>query len=142
MAEGCIEVTGYRDPLGYGRISVNRVMVTSHRVIYCRHNGCTLESIKGLVVRHTCDNPPCINPEHLLIGTHQDNMADMNQRGRHAFGAGSKRSNLTDQDVLDIRAVYVHRSNEFGFTALAKKYGVTKQTIYMIVNKKHWRHLP
>ena len=53
-----------------------------HRAEYCLANGLTLEDIAGLVVMHTCDNPRCINPEHLVLGTQRDNMLDMRNKGR------------------------------------------------------------
>jgi hypothetical protein len=57
---------------------------------------------KGLVVRHTCDNPLCINPDHLLIGTHNDNVQDKVNRGRQAKGTHNGRSKLTEPEVIDI----------------------------------------
>lgn len=73
---GCWEYNGRRDPSGYGI----HAHIRMHRVSFELHKGPIPD---GLLVRHTCDNPPCINPEHLITGTRADNVADMIARGRH-----------------------------------------------------------
>ena len=94
--------------------------------------------IKGLVIRHSCDNPPCVNPRHLSVGTKADNSADMVRRGRHARGSRSGTSKLTEREVVEIRARCaageLHR-------VLAADYGVSRNTITSIVNGKTWRHV-
>ena len=57
--------------------------VKLHRAVYCDYHGLSLDYIEGMVVRHICDNPRCINPLHLMLGTQQDNIDDMMERGRH-----------------------------------------------------------
>lgn len=69
---------------GYARISVDGAMQYHHRIAYIQHHGLSLEDIKDKVVMHSCDNPPCINPAHLKLGTQADNMSDMTVKGRHA----------------------------------------------------------
>lgn len=79
----CILHTGsFRSGTPYGVVQHLGGQQYAHRVAYVKHHGLALIDIKGKVVRHTCDNPPCINPEHLLLGTHSDNMKDMWSRGR------------------------------------------------------------
>lgn len=83
----CIEVTTGRSGDGYGlsHVPVGRnssVMVYAHRVAFEKAWGITLKA--GQVVRHTCDNPPCVNPLHLMLGTQGDNMRDMTGKGNHA----------------------------------------------------------
>jgi hypothetical protein len=75
---GCWEFTGTKTPKGYGRISFNGVHEYTHRVSWILHNG---PIPKGLVILHSCDNPPCCNPEHLSVGTHKDNSRDMVRKG-------------------------------------------------------------
>ena len=137
----CIIFAGYKDSCGYGVRKVGGVNHGAHRVAYCEANGVTLESIKGLIVRHTCDNPSCVNPAHLVIGTQADNMADKVERGRargQASGADNTRSKLTAQQVEAIRREYVPRSKEHGLQALANKYGVSAMQIHRIVKSLNW----
>jgi len=88
------------------------------------------------VVRHKCDNPPCINPEHLETGTHQDNMDDKMERGRYTCNSGETHQNakLTQQDVADIRKE--HERGVLTQRMLADVYGVSCSTISLIVNKR------
>ncbi|MFH8926355.1 helix-turn-helix domain-containing protein [Streptomyces pristinaespiralis] len=94
--------------------------------------------VEGLVVRHTCDTPPCVNPAHLSVGTPADNAADMVARDRQARGSRSGASKLTEQQVADIRARAaageLHR-------VLAAAYGVSRPTISRVVNRKGWLHV-
>lgn len=75
----CIEWTGYRDRQGYGRRSIRRRLFLVHRLAWEEANGPIPDD---LCVLHACDNPPCMNPEHLFLGTRADNNADMDAKGR------------------------------------------------------------
>jgi hypothetical protein len=88
----------------------------------------------GMQVCHRCDNPPCVRPEHLFLGTMADNMADASTKRRFA-----PRRRLTEQQVLDIR-----RRHATGETqkALAREYGVWHGQISRIIRGEEWRHLP
>ena len=99
--------------------------VRLHRLVYCEHNNVTLESIKGKVVMHTCDNPRCINPAHLALGTYRENMKDMSQKLR-----GNNK--LTHEQVAEIR------SSGLTQRELAKIYGVSQVTISRIKRKIHY----
>lgn len=82
----CIDHGQVGTGLGYGSARYPSLKtsgsVRMHRAEYCLANGLTLGDIVGLVVMHTCDNPCCINPEHLVLGTQRDNMLDMRSKGR------------------------------------------------------------
>lgn len=128
MSSSCIPWHKSLDSQGYGATSVQGKVVKAHRVAYCTANNCTLASIAGLVVRHTCDFPACVNPDHLVIGTQSDNVKDMMERGRHVGSKGARiQRALTDEDVA-----YIRQSSETP-TALAKKFGVARRAIY------YWR---
>lgn len=109
---------------------------TKHRQVYYKATGELPE-----VVRHKCDNPRCINPEHLEAGTQVDNMRDMRERGRQgdnrSFGAANGRTVLSPDDVLAIRAQYVKGSKEFGLPSLARKFGVGVSQIHRVVKGVH-----
>ena len=93
---GCWNWTAGTSHNDYGLFSLSRLqgMVRAHRLSFVWASGQTLQDIQGKVVRHTCDNTRCVNPDHLKVGTHQQNSDDMIQRGRDrkAFGAANGRS--------------------------------------------------
>ena len=135
-AAPCIVTAGPLAPNGYGRSN----HVLAHRKAYCEYHGVTLESIQGVVVRHTCDNRPCVNPKHLLLGSHQDNMDDMVSRGRSADNRGERNPSvkLSEKDVQYIKEHHRPRHKEFSARALSKRFGVHETTIGLIVKGKRW----
>jgi DNA-binding transcriptional regulator YiaG len=90
----------------------------------------------GLLIRHKCDNPPCINPDHLELGTNQDNSNDKLERGRQAKGENQGSSKLTEDQVRDIK---MNTTNSI--TELAEMYGVAIDTIQKIDQVKTWKHV-
>ena len=89
------------------------------------------------VIRHTCDNPPCINPEHLRLGTAIDNVRDRVEKGRSAIGSDNGRSKLTEEQVKRIKGEEFFEPD----MALARKYGVDKKAIYCIKHDLTWTHV-
>lgn len=67
---------------GYGRRRRDGQVLSAHRLAYVEHHGLDLGDIEGMVIMHLCDNPPCVNPDHLRLGTHAENTADMYAKGR------------------------------------------------------------
>ena len=118
---------------GYGVTTRNYKTYLAHRLAYCDYHGIDHSDIKGLVVRHTCDNPKCVNPEHLVIGTHQDNVDDRKKRNRSAKGLATGAGKLTPEQVTYTRTHYVKNSREFGTVALGRKFGVHHTTIGAVV---------
>ena len=93
---------------------------------------------KGLCVCHRCDNPPCVNPDHLFVGTNLDNTKDRNQKKRHSFGEHHASAKLTEKQVLDIRS----RPISWGSNSLiAKEFNVDRSVISNIRRGKTWKHL-
>jgi hypothetical protein len=128
--------------LGYGRARRDgRSQVMLHRVVYVDSKGLSLSDIDGLVIRHRCDNGRCINPDHLIIGTHADNKRDSLERGRVPCGEDHSNSKLTEADVEYCRKHYVARSRVFGGAALARKFGVSQRAIWMVLTGKTWTHI-
>lgn len=120
----------------YGQISVNGNMVYSHRVAYLLSVG---DIPNGISVCHKCDNPGCVNPDHLFIGTHRENMEDMAGKGRSGGekrrGANNTAAKLTASQVLEIR-----NSTEPA-VLIASNYGVCESTVYLIKSRKIWSHI-
>lgn len=114
-----------------------------HRVAYCRSQGIDLCDIQGKVVRHTCDNPKCVNPAHLEIGTQQDNVEDMIARNRKnpAKGERAPQARLTEDQIKEIRSQFIKSDRTYGAYALARRYGVSGRAILNIVQDKSWRHV-
>lgn len=130
--EGCIEWPFGRHRSGHGIINIERKTLYTHRILYeITHQ----KDITGLIIRHTCDNPGCINPKHLLEGTHQDNVQDRVDRNRSALGENNGRSVLFEQDVLDI-----YKSTESN-SILSRQYSVDGKTIRNIKQRRLWKYL-
>ncbi len=124
-------------PKGYGKLFCrrpdgSRYVLRGHRISYLLHKGAIPD---GLVVRHACDNPPCCNPAHLLIGTKADNARDMVERGRSNKPAGMRhpRRVLSETQVAEIRRRYVTMRQ------LAQEYGVAISTISGVIHGATWR---
>ena len=130
----CHEWIGSINDSGYGAFVVNGKREFAHRVAM-RLQGYTLSG--GECVLHKCDNPKCVNPEHLFIGTRMDNNADAKRKGHHRFAIGELQgcAKLTEEAVLEIRAS--NKSNR----KLAAYYGVGYSTIKDARNGKTWKHV-
>ena len=135
----CWEWQGYKIPAGYGQIREGvggSRNLRVHRVSWELANGCPIPT--GKFVCHHCDNPSCVNPAHLWIGTNADNQRDMVNKGRSGRGARTRNSKLTEQDVHEIRQML---SRDILQRVIAKKYGVTRATISKIKTGETWAWL-
>lgn len=133
---GCWLWIGADDNKGYGHIKVNGSTIKAHRLSFNLHKG---EIPVGLHVLHTCDNPICVNPDHLFLGTHQDNMLDRQVKGRNPltlYGEDNPAHKLTGRQILDIRNKYLPR--KYSVRRLAKEYNVSFQLIQKIVTNQVW----
>lgn len=137
----CRIFAGAKDKYGYGITTVNGRSVRAHRKSYADANDISMDEISGLVVRHVCDNPSCINPDHLLIGTQSQNIQDKVDRNRQAKGSENGQSVLSESDVSEIRKLYKKGVRGCGTYALAKKYGVNQSTIFRAVAGLTWDHV-
>jgi hypothetical protein len=129
----CWEWTSRLHYLGYGRISYRGRDRFAHRVAWILTFG---EPTPGLDLLHKCDNRKCVNPSHLYLGTHEQNMRDKAERGNQERGVDHPAAKLTEQDVMDIRTS--QDSND----VLARCYGINGGTVSRIRSGKTWRHLP
>lgn len=123
---------------GYGRFKFEGKTRRAHRYSFVQHRG---EIPRGYDVLHSCDTPSCVNPDHLFLGTHQDNMIDRSAKGRQSRGERNGSSKLTADQVAKIRSRYV-RGRGGGSFALAREYGITRTHLGFIVNRKNWKDLP
>lgn len=125
-----------KSDFGYGAFKLgarNTKVEYSHRVAYSLAKG---EIPKGMMVRHTCDNPKCVNPNHLVVGTAMDNAMDKVERDRQPKGVDCPNAKLTDLAVTQIRKLSDLRS-----VVVAKMFGVSRQTIADIRAKRTWAHV-
>lgn len=132
---GCWEWIGGLDAYGYGRFGIsNGKGIGAHRYSYALHNG---PFQKSLFVCHKCDNPKCVNPDHLFLGSHQDNMDDMAGKGRQRSPKGeeSPACKITEETAKKIL------ESKLSYSETAKKYGVSKSSVAAIKNKRIWKHL-
>lgn len=133
----CWEWIGARNSQGYGVLQVNRKPYAAHRFSYELESG---HSAGTLCVLHRCDNPPCVNPDHLFLGTFSDNTRDMFEKHRAPSRAGELHGmhKLTENEVRSIRR---QRATGSRVVELSEEYGVTVGTIYRIVSRKLWAHV-
>ena len=135
-ATDCIEWRGSKSPEGYGYIKVNGRTRYVHRTAYEIHKGAIP---KHCVVMHQCDNPRCINPDHLVVGSVADNIADKVAKARQAKGERNGRAKLRARQVAAIRRF--HLAGRLTKSQLARKYSVDRACIDRIVSKRTWRHI-
>ena len=123
---------------GYGGFNINGKCTASHRFSWEWHYG---KVPIEMCVCHHCDNPKCVRPDHLFLGTNQDNTNDMVNKGRSANSVGENNSNskLTEIQVIEIRKLYDLKKRNGG--KIARKYGIVKETVYDIVHRKRWKHI-
>lgn len=134
--ETCGLWTGPPDKDGYGVLHRGPTKIKAHRLSYELHYGPFSPSLN---VCHHCDNPPCVNPAHLFLGTDATNKADQIAKGRMQRGSNRASAKLTETDVLIVRERYA-AGTVLG-RELAAEYGVAKPTIYNIVHRRKWKHI-
>lgn len=133
----CWPWKGYVAKNGYGYVSFQRKDMLGHRVSYIVNRGAIPD---GMDVCHKCDNPACVNPNHLFLGTHQDNMDDKVRKGRQPRGEWNSNAKLTDEQVGRIKLELAERTGSN--SAIARRYGVTRKTIDAIEHGRTWAHIP
>jgi hypothetical protein len=125
--EGCWQWCGAQSG-GYGQIKYGRSVCLVHRIMYEAVYG---PIPAGMIVCHLCDNPGCINPDHLWIGTNADNVADRCRKGRSAFGVRNGRAKLTTAQVAALRAAWA--AGERNMSRLARRFNVSPRNVGKIV---------
>ena len=137
--EDCWNWTGATNGVGYGRLGHRGKLVSAHRFSYELVYGRIPD---GMLICHHCDNPGCVRPSHLFLGTNSDNIRDAHAKGRITMpdrrGELSSSSKIVESDVHEIR-----RLNSLGVTQelLGKMWRITQQHVSNIVTKKNWAHV-
>jgi hypothetical protein len=134
--DGCWLWTANRAVRGYGRIGWGgHRVVLAHRVSYELATG---EAPGRMCVLHSCDNPPCVNPAHLFLGTQADNMRDKAEKGRARPGSQNPNAKITEADVLEIRRL---RAEGVPGNEVAERFGLKRATVYSICAGRMWKHV-
>lgn len=133
--KGCIEWKGSIGVFGYGRIAEGKKFFQAHRLSYIYNRGHIPE---GLIVCHQCDNPPCVNPKHLFLGTYKDNTQDCHSKMRHNFGTKNGQAKLNDEKIRAIRKRYKEGASYY---KIADEFGINFSNVGYIVKRKTWRHV-
>lgn len=126
---------GSKLPSGYGNFGKGRTKrYFAHRIAFQLAHGSFLETLQ---VCHSCDNPSCVRPDHLFLGTHKDNAADAKSKGRSARHEKHGMRKLSWAEVHEIRRL--HQTGAYKLKTLASLYGVCFQLISLIVRKEIWK---
>ena len=155
---GCCLWKGRKSKDGYGIVQVRkkdrgRMKIRAHRASFMVYRG---EIPDGLCVLHTCDNPPCVNPDHLFLGTKLDNSQDMIRKGRQICvprektwavrnphlvvrGEASPEAKLTESQVRSLRAMYA--TGNFTFEALGVIFGIGHSSAVRAIKRQSWKHV-
>lgn len=129
---GCMEWLGAKDKDGYGVSRFHGKSIRAHRHAYILVEG---EIPTGKHVCHRCDNPGCCNPEHLFLGTHDDNMRDKVQKGRCCRGQGVSNSKLTPEKVFAIRSATGTSKS------VAAQFGISMSAVDHVRHRRRWQWL-
>ena len=132
--DACWPWVGRTDIRGYGQFRVGDAPRPAPRVSYQIHFG---DIPEGMYVCHACDEPGCVNPAHLFLGSPRDNAVDMVNKRRHRFGERSPFSKLVPDDVRAIRGLYPG----VPVRELSERFGVATATIYKILRREKWKHV-
>jgi hypothetical protein len=141
-ASDCWPWAGARSPAGYGNVRVNKAYRGAHRISWILAH---FPIPDGYVVCHSCDNPPCCNPAHLMLAKPSANMKDMITKSRDGFrknraiGTRNTNAKLSDSAVKDIIRRYT--AKEADQYQLAREYSVSQTTIGSVVRRATWRHV-
>ena len=127
--DSCWVWVGYKNKHGYGMLMVNKKLTSAHRLNFYRY----IENPIGKCVLHRCDNPSCVNPDHLWLGTHKENTKDMIQKGRQnpKYGEATKATSISKEIIISIRNDNISNSRE-----LSEKYNISRSQAHKIKTNK------
>jgi hypothetical protein len=134
-SDGCWLWTGKRYPKGYGMLNAFGRSMTVHRLSWAIAHGAPPP--KGMCVCHKCDVRLCVRPSHLFLGTNDDNLRDMRNKGRHARGSRIYASVLTEEIVREMRGPLKHVRT----AVLVERYGIVRSAIRKAIRGDSWKHV-
>lgn len=140
----CWPWKAYSMPGSYGQFGCGSRVFLAHRISWIIANGSIPQhaGYHGFCVCHKCDNPKCVNPNHLFLGTNADNVHDMDKKGRRkvdpVFGEAHGKSKLTEKAVEEIRKA---RNAGMKMQPLADKFGISIVTVSAVCRRRTWRHV-
>ena len=128
-----------KDKNGYGQFYLNGKSEKSHRVSYMLANRCSI--LKNFNILHKCDNPCCVNPKHLFLGTQKDNVKDMIHKGRRSDTKGNANGHakINDQDVIEIKRLF--HEDKLNQTQISQLYPINNRMISRIITGQAWSHI-
>lgn len=136
----CIPHSGYIDPRGRGTVCGarfgHRYNISAHRAAWMEKRGVIPA---GMFVCHSCDNPSCVNIDHLFLGTHKENMRDMKSKGRQANGERQHLAKLSEDQVTWIRKLWV--AGRMTLKEVGDLFGVSDSTVLAIHQRRTWSHV-
>jgi len=136
----CWPWLGRLDNCRYGILDIDGKGIKAHRFSYIVHYGNVPINPPDLCVCHSCDNPSCVNPKHLWIGTRTDNMQDKMKKGRgnHLRGINASKVILNENQVIEIKEKL---KLDMKISELSKIYGVSRIAIWHIKKGHNWKHI-
>lgn len=134
FGDDCVEWPGSINQDGYGCIKHSYTTPLAHRLSYELHHG-PIEPTD--IIRHTCDNPPCVNPNHLVKGTTIDNVNDKISRGRMKVGSQTRSAKLTENEVLQIRKI----GTTVPARVIAERFNTSRRNVSSILSRRIWKHI-
>lgn len=138
---GCWLWVGKTNWCGYGELHKKDneyKMIFAHRYSYAIHKGLFDENLKVL---HTCDQPCCINPDHLFLGTQQDNISDMDAKKRRKCGRGVNHGHAKINNLIAIEIKKMYRHGKYRQIDVAKHFGISRSVVSKVVNGAAWKHV-
>lgn len=137
-ADECHLWSAAKTSQGYGTFNLGGSTTYAHRIAYANQHG---NFDKQLCVLHHCDNPPCINPDHLFLGTQADNNRDMRAKGRAVYNQGelSSSAKLTNAQALEVRELYAQGS--LTQAEIGGRYKIKQPAISAIITKASFKHI-
>lgn len=137
LSRPCLPFSGCLNDQGYGKQRYEGKVHRAHRVAYAKAHNLTMDELAGVVIRHECDNPSCVEPTHLLAGTQLDNTHDCLERGRGHSSAVKRK--LTADAVREVRRLHSIGATQ---TAIAKRFDVTRRVIRLVLTGERYKEVP